>query len=165
MHPQQYSMSAYLDETPPNETADLIAYILARYHDVHRQELPQLRDMSRKVETVHAAHPGCPRGLADFLNAMLGELEHHMMREEQVLFPTLLAGGAGCAPFALRRMRTEHDDHIERLSELRERTAEFTPPPDACGTWRALYSGCKKLHDDLGAHIRLENEDLFPRFE
>jgi regulator of cell morphogenesis and NO signaling len=148
-----------------DETAALIAYILDRFHAVHRRELPQLYKMARNVETVHAEHPNRPAGLADFLAGMLGELEHHMTREEQVLFPTLLSGGGGCAPFAIRRMRSEHDDHSERLATLQRMTDGFTPPEGACGTWRLLYDGCRKLHDDLCEHIRLENELLFPEFE
>ncbi len=147
------------------DIAALIAHIIERYHMVHRSELPELERLARKVESVHAGHPHCPAGLGDFLAEMRAELEHHMAREEQVLFPTLLSGGGGCAPFALRRMRAEHDDHSERLEALRRRTDGFTPPEGACRTWRMLYAGCAKLNEDLCAHIRLENEVLFPAFE
>jgi regulator of cell morphogenesis and NO signaling len=152
-------------EARAESTAALIGYILERYHAVHRRELPGLYRLAREVETVHAEHPDCPAGLADFLAALLGELEHHMTREEQVLFPTLLSGGGGCAPFAIRRMRSEHDDHSERLKTLQRLTDGFTPPEGAGPAWRALYTGCGKLHDDLVEHIRLENELLFPEFE
>jgi len=149
----------------PDTPQALIPYILETFHAVHRRELPELYKLARKVEAVHADHVAAPIGLADFLVAMLGELEEHMSKEEQVLFPTLLAGGGGCAPFAMRRMRLEHEGHEERLDELKARTNAFTPPADACGSWRALYAGCAKLHDDLRAHIELENTALFPMFE
>ena len=42
--------------------ADLIDYILARYHEVHRQQLPELIRLSLKVEQVHADSPDCPTG-------------------------------------------------------------------------------------------------------
>lgn len=143
----------------------LIDHILERYHAVHRRELPELCALARKVESTHAVHPDCPSGLANLLSLMLDDLEHHMMLEEQVLFPTLLAGGGGCAPFALRKMRLEHDDHQERLAELCALTTSFTPPSDACGSWRALYQGCDKLCRDLRRHIAIENDALFPLFE
>ena len=41
-------------------------------------------------------------------------------------------------------------------------TTDFTPPADACTTWRALYVG-RKLTDDVMEHIT-ENNILFPRF-
>lgn len=143
----------------------LISYVLERYHAIHRRELRELYMLARKVEAVHGGHAATPVGLAEFLVAMRGDLEDHMSKEEQVLFPTLLAGGGGCAPFAIRRMRLEHEGHERHLDELSARTNAFTPPEDACGTWRALYAGCAKLHEDLRAHIELENTVLFPMFE
>ena len=143
----------------------LIAFILDRFHETHRRELPELEALARKVETVHAAHADCPTGLADFLGETLRELQDHMMKEEQVLFPALLAGGAGCAPFAMRRMRQEHAEHDARLEALKQLTNAFTPPRDACGSWVRLYAGCEKLYRDLRAHIDMENNELFPMFE
>jgi regulator of cell morphogenesis and NO signaling len=148
--------------TPPDA---LITFILDRFHDTHRRELPELQRLAQRVEAVHANHPECPIGLADFLAETLVELEAHMAKEEQVLFPTLLSGAGGCTPFAIRRMRMEHAEHDVRLEQLKLATNSFTPPQAACGTWRKLYAGCQKLHDDLRAHIDTENNDLFPMFE
>ena len=72
----------------------LIDHILARYHEVHRQQLPELIRMARRVEAVHRDHPQVPRGLADHLEAMAQELDSHMRKEEMVLFP-LIARGQG----------------------------------------------------------------------
>jgi regulator of cell morphogenesis and NO signaling len=65
----------------------------------------------------------------------------------------------------MRRMRLEHADHDVRLEQLKLRTNAFTPPPDACASWVRLYAGCAKLHNDLRAHIDIENDVLFPMFE
>jgi regulator of cell morphogenesis and NO signaling len=46
---------------------------------------------------------------------------------------------------------------------LRELATGFSPPPEACATWRALYSGLAKLESELMEHIHLENNVLFPR--
>jgi len=144
---------------------DLIPFILDRYHATHRRELAELQRLARRVETVHADRPECPRDLSRLLATMEAELEVHMQKEEQVLFPLLLASGGGCAPFAIRRMRAEHEDHAQLLAELKRLTGGFTPPADACGSWRRLYQGCAKLSADLEAHIALENGVLFPQFE
>src|SRR5690242_4892938 len=58
--------------TVPEETAALIDYILAHYHEVHRQELPELIRLARRVEQVHRGRPAVPAGLADVLDTMLG---------------------------------------------------------------------------------------------
>jgi regulator of cell morphogenesis and NO signaling len=96
---------------------------------------------------------------------MLNELERHMMREQQVLFQTPLAEGGGCAPFAMRQMRLEHDDHQVHLSKLEALTHGFTPPPDACGSRRAFYRGYEKLDLHLRHHIEIENGVLLALFE
>lgn len=159
--------TAFINARKPDASGvqTLIADIVECFHMVHREDLERLVPLARKVESVHAGHTQSPKGLADLLARMREELEAHMTKEEQVLFPTLLAGGAGCAPFAIRRMRLEHDDHTKRLAALRELTSKFEPPADACRSWRALYAGCAKLDAEVREHIRVENEILFPIFE
>ena len=58
---------------------ELTDHLLARYHERHRQQLPELVRPARwVVETVHADRPDCPHGPADHLQAMQRELESHM---------------------------------------------------------------------------------------
>ena len=47
------------------------------------------------------------------------------------------------------------------LAQIRQRTADFTPPPDSCATWRALYEGLAELEKGMHRHIHLENNILF----
>ncbi len=143
----------------------LIDHILARYHDVHRAQLPELIRMARRVEAVHRDSPEVPAGLADLLEEMNEELQSHMLKEEQVLFPMLKAGGHPMVGQPIGMMRAEHVDHGAALDKLHELTNDATPPQGACNTWRALYAGIGQLGDDLINHIHLENNVLFPQFE
>jgi regulator of cell morphogenesis and NO signaling len=61
-------------------------------------------------------------------------------------------------------MQAEHEEHGANLRALEAVTNDFEPPAEACTTWRALYSGARKLRDDLVEHIHTENNILFPRF-
>lgn len=149
---------------PPPPVADLIAHILDRYHAVHLAELPELIALARKVETVHAAHPNAPAGLADHLSIMTDELCGHQRKEEQVLFPMMLAGGHPMIAHPIARMIAEHRDVDDQLQRLAVLTRDFSPPQDACGSWARLYAGCRKFATDLREHMRLENEVLFTRF-
>lgn len=146
------------------EVAGLIELIQTRYHDTHRREFPEAIRLARKVEAVHTAEPECPRGLADLLALMFDDLESHQQREEQVLFPMILAGGSPMVRFPIARMMAEHVDVEEQLVRLRTLTHDYTTPPAACETWRALARACRKLDSDLGEHMRLENEQLFAPF-
>lgn len=147
------------------EPAALIDHILTRYHEVHRAQLPELIRMARRVEAVHRDHPEVPHGLADFLEHMEQELLSHMMKEEQVLFPLLRAGGNAFVVQPIAMMRHEHTDHGEALERLAALTNDTTAPAGACNTWRALYAGIAQLSEDLIHHIHLENNLLFPQFE
>ena len=149
----------------PESVDGMIQHILERYHQVHRQELPELRALAKRVEAVHADHPAVPKGLGDLLTRMHGEMESHMQKEEQILFPMMLAGGNPMIVHPIGVMRHEHDSHGEELDALAKLTNDLTLPAEACNTWRALYAGLSKFRDDLTEHIHIENNILFPKFE
>jgi regulator of cell morphogenesis and NO signaling len=152
-------------ETAPAATPALIDHIVARYHETHRHELPELIRLARQVEKVHAGKPGVPAGLAALLERMGFELEQHMSKEEMVLFPAMKQQVPGpMLGIPISRMRHEHDDHGENLREIDRLTNGITLPTGACRTWQALYAGLAKLNEDLMQHIHLENNVLFPRF-
>jgi len=149
----------------PDSVDDMIDYILERFHEVHRPEFPELRMLALRVEEVHAAHPAVPAGLADLLARMNSEMESHMEKEEQMLFPMMRAGGNPMIVHPIAVMRYEHDEHAEALKALAALTNDITLPEGACNTWRALYGGLGKLAEDLTEHMHVENNILFPRFE
>lgn len=142
---------------------EVIDHVLERFHEPHRQELPRLIAMAEKVEQVHADKDACPHGLAAHLARMRDEMELHMRKEEQVLFPLLRDGHGRAATVPIQVMEQEHRDHGTNLERLRELTNAYTPPAEACGTWRALYIGLAELERDLMQHIHIENNILFPR--
>ncbi len=154
------------ESNPVPESVDaLIQLILERYHQVHRREMPELRALAKRVESVHANHSAVPKGLSDLLARMNGEMESHMQKEEQILFPMMRSGGNPMIVHPIGVMRHEHDSHGEELNALSELTDDLTLPEDACNTWRALYAGLGKFRDDLTEHIHIENNILFPKFE
>ena len=154
------------DELPPAPSAsDLVDHILKRYHEVHRQQLPELIRMARRVEAVHRDHPQVPHGLADHLETMEQELLEHMAKEEQILFPLLKQGGHPMVVHPIGMMRHEHVSHGAQLERLAELTTQHQPPVRACNTWQALYAGTARLTEDLIEHIHTENNLLFPAFE
>lgn len=139
----------------------LIDYILERFHERHRDQLPELIRLARRVEHVHGDRPECPTGLGDLLDAMRQELESHMQKEEQILFPMLARGHGLRAGGPIAVMRMEHDQHGEALQQLMTLTNDITLPRGACTTWRALYLGLRVFREDLMEHIHLENNVLF----
>lgn len=142
---------------------EIIDHIIVRYHDRHREQLPELILQATKVERVHAAKASVPRGLTKYLTMLHEELTSHMMKEERILFPMIKQGMRSQAGGPVSVMESEHDEAGELLEVIKHTTNNVTPPDDACTTWRALYNGINEMIDDLMNHISLENNVLFPR--
>lgn len=142
---------------------ELPDHIIERYHADLRRRLPELMALAQKVEQVHGDHAACPRGLTQFLSQVYDNIKHHMMKEENILFPMIKQGAGHMALMPIKVMNAEHDAHGLELEEIRRLSSNFTPPEGACGTWRALYAGLEKFEAELMEHIHLENNILFPR--
>lgn len=159
------STTPTLPHALPSDPLALIEHILERFHEVHRQQMPELIRLATQVEAVHADHPAAPYGLAALLKSMHAELLQHMGKEESILFPMLARGGSPFVVHPIGVMRAEHEEHAENLVRLMTLTRNAEPPEDACSTWRHLCIGVQQFADDLEQHIRIENDLLFPRFE
>jgi regulator of cell morphogenesis and NO signaling len=149
------------DEAPLN---DLVEHILAAYHRPLDEELPRLEVMARKVHQVHGEK--APEMLSELLSvyvALKAELEQHMAKEEQILFPMIQQGQGSMADGPISVMEHEHENAGAALARLRALTNGYEVPGEACNTWRALWHGLAALEKALHQHIHLENNILFPR--
>jgi regulator of cell morphogenesis and NO signaling len=141
----------------------LIAYIVDTFHRRLRETLPDLIRMADRVEQRHGDKESCPRGLAAHLRVIHEGVLEHLEKEEQVLFPLIVAGHGRRAIGPVHVMEMEHEEHARNLQTLRRLTADLQPPAEACTTWRALYLGLQQLEEELMVHIHLENNVLFRR--
>lgn len=144
-------------------TDDLIQHILDRFHAVHRADVPAFLDLANRV--VAQGDPRFPLKVLDLLAEAGEELEMHMQKEEQILFPLMQAGGHPMIHCPITQMRVEHDEHGARITAMEELTANLAAPADASAEWKLLYKAIGKFLDDLRAHVHAENDVLFPRFE
>ncbi|GHD99694.1 regulator [Defluviimonas sp. 20V17] len=152
-------------QVPIDDPAALTRYIESRYHDRHRQQLPELTRQADLVETVHSGERKTPQGLAVLLSRLAGAMEIHMKKEELILFPMIRRGGGQGIAQPIAAMRADHADHDGEIAAIRKLTDDLSLPENACRTWVSLYDGLGQFIADLQEHIRLENEELFPRFE
>lgn len=143
--------------------AEMIDHIITRFHNRHREQLPELITLAEKVENVHSDRDDCPIGVTAQLEKIYAELSQHLMKEEQILFPMIKMGNYAMASMPIRVMKMEHDEAGQDVEVIKSLTNNCTPPADACFSWKALYSGINEFIDDLMHHIHLENNILFPR--
>jgi regulator of cell morphogenesis and NO signaling len=141
----------------------IIEYIVTRFHDVHRQQLPELIRLAERVETTHVDSKYCPVGLSQYLVQIQNGLEEHMQKEENVLFPMLAQEHLSLPAGPIQVMKREHDDHLSHISDIFEITNDIQLHPDACNSWKALYLGLQAFINDIYMHIFIENNVLFVR--
>jgi regulator of cell morphogenesis and NO signaling len=151
---------------------ELIAHIVAAHHGYLRRELPRLEALADRVVAAHGARHPELHELREVLASLKEELMLHMIKEEKVLFPiiTRLEAATEMPQFhsssivvPIQVMQHEHDEAGAALARLRALTEGYTPPEDACPTFRAMLEGLAELEADLHLHIHEENNILFPR--
>ena len=155
---------------------ELVTHILETHHIFTRSEMARIEALSAKVVTAHSAnHPELLK-VENLFQRLCAELKPHMFKEEQVLFPYIVAmeqaeAGGQQFPFApfgtvrnpVRMMTKEHDGAGDILRELRQVTAHYQVPPDGCMSYQTLYRALEGFEKDLHQHIHLENNVLFPK--
>lgn len=150
---------------------ELIEHLLATHHVFTRTELARLAPLMDKVARVHGENHPELNTIRTFFIQMSDDLGPHLMKEEQVLFPYMLALDAGeTAPSCfgtvanpIRAMLGEHDQVGELLHRIRDVSRDFALPAEACGSYQSLFMGLADLEADLHEHIHLENNVLFPK--
>lgn len=154
--------------------ADFLAdYIVQNHHRYIRSVLPSILEHAAKVARVHGgARPELPE-IARLIALAAADLEAHMAREETVLFPYIRSlARAGrreiSSPFGtvrnpIRMMEAEHENAGEQMREIRRLSNDYTPPADACMTYRVLFRELEDFERDLHRHVHLENNILFPK--
>ena len=172
-------LDSFDEATPQTERSwgdatltELADHIEATHHAYLKEELPRLEFMVHKVTNRHGEHRPALVQMAQVFDAFKAELESHMMKEEQILFPLCRqlehASGpqhfhCGSVQNPIRVMIQEHDDAGEALRRMRELTDDYSVPMDACGTYRALFDSLKQLEQDMHRHVHKENSILFPK--
>ncbi|MDZ4805317.1 MAG: iron-sulfur cluster repair di-iron protein [Candidatus Eisenbacteria bacterium] len=158
------------------DTGRLVDHIVQIHHGYVRSILPVIQQHARKVAGVHGAlHPET-LAIADQMDRVAVEMTSHMDREEGVLFPHVkqLAEAAATgttpprAPFGtiaspIALMEAEHLAVGNEMADVRRLSNQYTPPVDACTTYRVLYEELAQFEADLHRHVHLENNILFPR--
>jgi regulator of cell morphogenesis and NO signaling len=161
--PSHAALPPALAQAAALDDAALIDLIL-HYHAAHIMDLTAALALAERVAGVHGASPAFPARLPGELHDMLGELRAHHAREESVIFPAILEGRGAALRIPVAAMSIDHDTAQDRLERLVRLTRDFTPPAEACGSWRRLYDLCRKFDREFRAHVQLEERVLFPRF-
>lgn len=151
--------------------AEMVDHLEQTHHVYLKSALPRLTSLIDKVVAAHGSNHAELTDLQATFADLRAELEPHLMKEEQVLFPMirkLETEGSNaqfhCGSIAnpIRVMESEHDLAGSLLEKIRSVTDNFTAPDDGCGSYRLMMEELKTLNDDTHLHIHKENNLLFP---
>jgi len=160
------------------EPGFLIDHIEQTHHNYVQTKIPEITAYATKVVRVHGTnHPENIKIYEKFL-ALSQELLHHLQAEEERVFPlireifnTKMRGESVPADLIsslrdeLELMEDDHEEAGNVMKEIRELSNSFTPPADACATYRILYQNLAGFEEDLHKHVHLENNILFQKAE
>lgn len=166
------------------ETADynswpldlLTDYIEKKHHRYVAEKTQEIRPYLDKICKVHGEHHPELFKIRDEFFASSGELAAHMKKEEFILFPFIRkmtkakqgnvkieSPHFGTIQSPIHMMMNEHTNEGDRFRIIEELSNQYTPPSDACNTYRVTFALLKEFEQDLHLHIHLENNILFPK--
>ncbi len=156
---------------------DLLAtYVEKTHHKYIESKIPVLLQFLTKLCKVHGeSHPELIEINSLFV-AVAGELAQHMKKEELVLFPRIKKmvesieenkpvepAHFGTVQNPISMMEHEHDNAGQIFRDISKLSDGYTPPKDACNTYKVAFSMLDEFEKDLHLHIHLENNILFPK--
>lgn len=154
----------------------LMIYIENVHHTYVKESLPLISEYANKVAKVHGNHYTEVIKVNELFHTVANELISHMQKEEQILFPFIkklveakktekknIIAPFGTVKNPIQMMEHEHESAGDIFKNIAELTNNYTPPKEACNTFKVLYAKLDEFEKDLHQHIHLENNILHPK--
>ena len=158
------------------ELDSLVEYIIETHHSFVREKLPFITELGNKVVNAHGDRHPEVKEIARLFSEVKGELDGHLIKEEKILFPQIkmladvkrgkteyVRPPFGSLANPIRVMEAEHENAGAVYESIKQLTQKYTPPADACNTYKVYYAELENFENDLHRHIHLENNILFPK--
>lgn len=154
----------------------LVAYIEKTHHRYVEQKTPVILQFLNKLCSVHGNNHPELFHINELFIGCAGELAQHMKKEELILFPFITemmnatnshrpvkVPHFGTVDNPITMMMEEHDAEGERFRTIASLSNNYTPPADACNTYKVAFAMLEEFEQDLHKHIHLESNILFPK--
>ncbi|WP_459212787.1 iron-sulfur cluster repair di-iron protein [Aquimarina rhabdastrellae] len=152
----------------------IVDHIYNNHHLYVEKQIPEIMYYLDKIANVHGEkHPELVE-IKTLFKECSGDLAMHMKKEELILFPfikklakaknnkeALVQPPFGTVQNPIAMMHEEHDNEGERFRKIAKLSNNYTPPQDACNSYKVAFALLKEFEEDLHKHIHLENNILF----
>jgi regulator of cell morphogenesis and NO signaling len=153
------------------DPSELVDHIDTVHHRYLWAELPRISALVDKIATVHGErHPELFE-VQRLYGELRADLEPHLTREEQELFPRIRQLAKASDPSSeltrdlaaqIEALAGEHETVGALLDDLRRVTSGYSVPGDGCASYAACYRALADLEVDTHLHVHKENNLLFP---
>ena len=162
-------MTSKEDQTAPAES--IIQRLVREHRRWRSKDFPLIAHLFDEAQSAEG-QPPCLAPLRTAFHRLCAEMEGHMSREEQVLFPAILEAqtephaaekGFGSIRNPIGMIEQEHDWEAERLEKMRQIARDYQLPEKADQKLRLLFRELEALEAAMHAHTSLESSILFAR--
>lgn len=157
-----------LDTFKTFTTEEMIDSLKLTHHKDELEMIAELDPLILKILKVHYTHHKDQLiEVHRIFGQLKTELEAHFIKEEVEVFPLMLEHPNPTQDIVdqITTLEGEHELAGELLKAMTEVTNYFTPPADACATYKRTFSILETLVHDVYLHVFKENNLLFPKYE
>lgn len=152
---------------------ELTEFIIQKYHNPLRENLPKIHLLLNKIVDVHwDIHPEFAK-MKDIFILFQNEMLKHLDKEEKILFPmmqalqkavnekkNIWAFHCGSIKNPVTQMEKEHKIFDFYLEQIKELSNNFFIPENACNAYTTTYTMLKNLYDETLEHTHFEDNTL-----
>ena len=155
----------------------LVEHLVRDHRSWRVKEFPLIEHLFDRIEdSPGSRQPACLTSLRRAFYRLRAEIEGHMSREENVLFPAIVDAEHGSTGHAavprpafgsvlnpITMLEDDHDEDERLLATVREAAHGYQVPEAADESVRILFRELQALEAAMHAHTRLESSILFAR--
>lgn len=154
---------------------DLCGYIVEKHHTFIKSTLPAILVHGFQVAQQFSHRMPQLEEVKVVLTKIRAEFTHHMMKEEEILFPGIImledallkrSDASISIKMIVDPVKSILNDHSHAdawFSQIRSLTNNFLCPSFADNLFRQFFQELRDFEADLHLHVYLENEVLLPK--
>lgn len=172
-HDKDYFPKEELQSIP---SKDIVAYLKMTHSSYLNEKLTEIEDLIESLQHAEAEDEKYILLIRNFYEGYKNELTEHIMHEEEVVFPYVLAVEEICntglisdlnrkiyESFSISRYQDAHDDVEEKLMDLKTIMIKYLTPPLNTSLYHKIIQLLFMLEQDLNYHSRIEDKVLLPK--
>jgi regulator of cell morphogenesis and NO signaling len=172
-HDEDYFPKEELQSIP---SKDIVAYLKMTHSSYLNEKLSEIEDLIEVLHNVEVEDEKYILLIRNFFEGYKNELTEHIMHEEDIVFPYVLAVEEICktgvisdknrkvyGSFSILEYQKGHSDIEEKLMDLKIIMIKYLRPPLDVVVYHKIIQLLFMLEQDLNYHSRIEDKVMIPK--